>query len=229
MPDFRRVLVLAPHADDEVLGCGGLLARLRDENAAVRVLFMSVDGMHHAGLDRRAGFAERVAEIEAVRGILGFEYSIAYPDKDMCERLDTVPRRELVDLIQSAADEFEPDLLLLPSGHDYDQDHVATFAAGFAAARPIARQFGRWLVPHVFSYEITKIQWSAEPLPRAAAFVDITDQLDTKLAALQAYATQHRAVPHIRSEEAVRGLACLRGAEIGVHYAEAFEVHRTTL
>lgn len=228
MPDIDRALVLAPHADDEVLGAGGLLARLSAAGTSIHVLFLTVDTMRHAGHEGLVDINDRRSEVEAVSRRLGFDYSIAYPDQQLCERLDTLPRRELVDLVQRAADDMEPDLLLLPSGHDYDQDHVATFRAGFAAARPIAPQFGRWLVPHVLSYESSKIQWSRNPLPRAGMIVDVTDHFNTKLAALRDYRSQHRPLPHIRSEEAVTGLAVLRGAEIGVTYAEAFEVHRTT-
>jgi hypothetical protein len=99
---------------------------------------------------------------------------------------------------------------------------VATFSAGFAAARPIGRAFGKWLVPHVLSYESSK-------LALCTAFLDISEHLDTKLAALREYASQHRPVPHVRCEESVAALATVRGAEIGVRYVEAFEVHRTLL
>jgi len=67
------------------------------------------------------------------------------------------------------------------------------------------------------------------PLPRFAAFCDITDVFETKLESIRRYETMLRPVPHIRSLEAVEGLATIRGAEIGVRYAEAFGVLRSTL
>ncbi|PRY36954.1 PIG-L deacetylase family protein [Umezawaea tangerina] len=229
MQTYDTVLVISPHADDEVLGCGGMLARLSAEGSRVHVLYLSVDGMSHYGLANPVTYEARVAEIDRVAKLLGFEYTIAYGDRQLNERLDTLPRRELVDLFQDHLDRLRPDLLLLPSGDDYDQDHVATFTAAFAAARPIGRSFGKWLVPHVMSYEMSKLQWANKPLALCTAFLDISDHLDAKLAALREYASQHRPVPHIRSEESVSALAVLRGAEIGVRYAEAFEVHRTLL
>jgi LmbE family N-acetylglucosaminyl deacetylase len=229
MRHFDRVLVVSPHADDEVLGCGGLLAALSDAGSDVRVLYLAVDGMQHYGLAGPTAYQQRVAEIDAVAEILSFRYEIAYGDKQLTERLDTVPRRELVDLFQDRLDQFRPDLLMLPSGHDYDQDHVATFGAGFAAARPIGSAFGKWLVPNVLSYEMSKLQWATEPLARCTSYADITDHLPRKLAALRAYASQYRPVPHIRSEESVSALATIRGAEAGVRHAEAFEAHRTVL
>ncbi|WNV87669.1 PIG-L family deacetylase [Umezawaea sp. Da 62-37] len=229
MDTYDTVLVIAPHADDEVLGCGGLLADLATAGSRVHVLYLSVDGMSHYGLTTPVTYEARVAEIDRVAKLLDFEYTIAYGDRQLNERLDTLPKRELVDLFQEHLDRQRPDLLLLPSGDDYDQDHVATFSAAFAAARPIGRSFGKWLVPHVMSYEMSKLQWANKPLALCTAFHDISDHLDTKLAALREYASQHRPAPHIRSEESVSALAVLRGAEIGVRYAEAFEVHRTLL
>ena len=70
---LERVLVVAPHADDEVLGCGGLLARLADGRGHAHVVFMSVDGFHHYGLSGGTTFAERVKEIEDVARWLELE------------------------------------------------------------------------------------------------------------------------------------------------------------
>ena len=227
--DLKRVLVIAPHDDDEAMGCAGLLARLAERDCQVHVLYMAVDGFHHYGLDRRTSYEERVSEIGAVTQLLGCGYEIAYGDKDLIERLDTLPKRDLVDLFEAAINEHRPDLLLLPYGTDYDQDHVATFRAAFAATRPIAEVFGKWLVPHVMTYEMTKINWAADPLPRPVAYCDISAHLEVKQEAIRRYATQFRPSPHIRSPESVEALASIRGKEIGVEYAEAFGVLRTII
>lgn len=225
-----RVLLLAPHADDEVLGCGGLLASLARRGAQVHVVYASVDGSRHYGLAGTTTFAERLEEIEDVSRLLGFTYEIAYPDQGLMMQLDTLPRRDLVDRYQAAMDERRPDVVLLPSGADYDHDHVAVFQAGFAAARPIPEQFGKRLVPHVLAYEMTKIQWASEPLPRSAAYHELTeDDLATKQRAIALYRTQFRVSPHIRSPESVEALAVVRGAEVGVRYAEAYQVLRTVI
>jgi LmbE family N-acetylglucosaminyl deacetylase len=226
----RSALVIAPHADDEAMGCSGLMARMAAAGARIHVVYLAVDGFHHYGVDGGTTFAQRVAEIERVIELFpGATYEIAYGDEDLIERLDSLPQRELVDRFEAALNEHEPELLLLPALPDYDQDHRAVFDAGLAAARPIARAFGKWLVPQVLTYEMAKIQWAAAPLPRFAAFCDITDVFETKLESIRRYETMLRPVPHIRSLEAVEGLATIRGAEIGVRYAEAFGVLRSTL
>jgi LmbE family N-acetylglucosaminyl deacetylase len=227
----KQTVVLAPHADDEAMGCAGLMARLARQGAGIHVVYLAVDGFHHYGLDSETTYAQRVAEIEHVLELFGERttYEIAYGDTDLIEQLDTLPRRELVDRFEQVLNEHKPDLLLLPALPDYDQDHQAVFEAAHAAARPIAARFGKHLVPHVLAYEMTKLQWASEPLPRFAAFCDITDTLETKLEAVRRYKTMLRPSPHIRSLESVTALATIRGAEIGVQYAEAFAVLRTTL
>ena len=224
-----RVLVISPHADDEALACGGIMARLADQGAEIFVQFMTVDGFHHYGLEGGTTYQQRLDEIEVVADILKFQWDIAYGDQDLIEKLDTVPKRDLVDLFEKRINELEPQLVLVPSGADYDQDHVATFETSIAALRHIAPVFGKWLVPHVLLYESPKVMWWVDDVPRPEAFVDITEVLDRKLAALAAYETQARPSPHIRSPEAVTALSCLRGKEIGVEHAEAFKVLRTVL
>ena len=205
------------------------MARLADQGAELMVQFMTVDGFHHYGTPGGTTYPQRLDEIGAVAELLGFSWDIAYGDQDLIEKLDTVPKRDLVDLFEKRINELRPDLVLIPSGADYDQDHVATFETAVAALRPIAPVFGKWLVPHVLVYESPKIMWWVDAIPRPEVFVDISDVLDRKLAALAAYETQSRPSPHIRCEEAVTALACLRGKEIGVEHAEAFKVLRSIL
>jgi N-acetylglucosamine malate deacetylase 1 len=231
--DLGSVLVVAPHADDEALGCGGLLVRLAGQaGARIHIAYAAVDGFHHYGLPAQTTYEQRIGEIERVTELFGprCTWEVLYGGKDLIERLDTVPRRDLVDDLERLCNEHEPDLLLLPSGADYDQDHVAVFEAGFAAARPIAPVFGKHLVPHVLTYEMTKLQWSAGPQPRMTAFADISGPpLAGKLEAVRRYESQLRPSPHIRSLESVTALASIRGKEVGVDHAEAFGVLRTLL
>ena len=226
---LERVLIVSSHGDDEALGCGGLIFKLSGWGCEVHILYLAVDSFRHCGLDYRTSYEECVDEIKAVTTLLGCSYSTAYGDQGLIEKLDTLPERELVDLLETEINDRRPDLLLLPSGGDYDQDHLATFQAGFAAARPIAEVFGKYLAPHVFTYEMTKLGWKSEPLPMFAAYCDVSDHLGKKLDAVAGHATQARPSPHIRSEESVAALARIRGAEIGVEYAEAFGVLRSVI
>ena len=213
------------------MGCSGLMAKLAADGCRIHVVYLAVDGFHHYGVEGETTYEERIGEIEDVLELFGENttYEIAYGDQDLIEKLDTLPRRELVDRFENVMIEREPELLLLPALPDYDQDHQAVFHAAHAAVRPIAQQFGNWIVPNVLAYEMTKIQWASETLPRFGAFTDITEHLETKLESVRRYKTMLRPSPHIRSLESVKALATIRGAEIGVTYAEAFAVLRATL
>jgi LmbE family N-acetylglucosaminyl deacetylase len=222
---LKSALVIAPHADDEVLGAGGLIARLRRNGCSVNVLFASVDGMKHYGLDRPTTVAERDSEIERVADLMGFQFEVLYHGRDLIEKLDTVPQRDLVDAFEQAINRVRPDLLALPHGSDFDQDHIACFRAGFAAARPIPTTCGKHFVPRVVTYEMPKLTWSEQAF-QPTLYVDITRDLEKKLAAIQLYVSQLRQPPHVRSLENVAALARLRGSESGVSFAEGFRVYR---
>ncbi len=229
LDQLERVLVIAPHADDEVLGCGGLLARLAASRGHAHVVYMSVDGFHHYGVQGGTTFAQRVDEIEAVAKLLDVTWEIIYPNQDMIEKLDTVPKRDLVDRFEKIFNEHKPELLLLPCFVDYDQDHRRTFETAFAAARPISPKFGKWLIPTVLAYEQNKLNFAWQDLPKCPVYTDISEHIDQKIASIEAYGTQLRSPPHVRSLEGVRALARIRGADIGVDYAEAFQVFRAVL
>jgi LmbE family N-acetylglucosaminyl deacetylase len=227
---FTSCLVLAPHADDEALGCGGLMAALASQGCPVHVVYFAVDGFHHYGLDQDTTFGQRRAEIEHVTMLFdNCTWEIAYPDQGLIERLDTVPQQDLVTRIERVCDARQPELVLLPSGADYDQDHRAVFRAGLAATRPIPGNCGKHLARQVLTYEMTKLQWAAEPSPLYSVLLDITAHLDTKLEAIRRYTSQLRASPHIRSLEAVTALARVRGTQIGTTYGEAYQPLRIRL
>jgi LmbE family N-acetylglucosaminyl deacetylase len=218
------ILVLAPHADDEVLGAGGAIARALEAGASVHVIFMAVGALKHWGLPEAPTLSERLAETEAVAKRLGFTYELFPEGEEKVERLDTIPQQQLVDYLEDAYNRVQPRLLLLPHGEDFDQDHRATHTAACAAARPIPQSLNKFFPPNVMTYEMPKV-WS-NPGFRPSFYVDVTATIEDKLDALGLYATQHREAPHLRAPENVRALAHLRGSEIGVEYAEAFSVHR---
>jgi LmbE family N-acetylglucosaminyl deacetylase len=225
---LKSLLVIAPHADDEVLGAGGLMAQASRAGATVHVIFMAVDGLKHWGHPDVTTLDERIAEIDAVAARVGFSYEIFYQGKDLIEQLDTVSQREMVNLFEDAYNRHRPDLLILPHGEDFDQDHRYTYRAAFAAARPIPQSLDKFFPKNVWTYEIPKIIWSDAPF-KPAFYVDVSDSIEDKIDGVKLYPTQLREPPHIRSPENVRALAYLRGSEIGVEYAEAFTVLRSVL
>lgn len=226
--DIGRIgttLIVAPHGDDEVLGAGGAIARLVDAGSRVHVLFLSIDESNHYGRSGNTTLGDRKQEIVDASAFLGFEYEIAFEGRGMLEKLDTLPKRMLVDLFESKINAIQPDLLLIPSGDDYDQDHIACYQAALAANRPIPGDLGKFFVPRVLAYESPKIVWAQKPF-KPELYLDISKYLQKKLESIEKYYTQLRQPPHIRSLENIEALAKLRGAEAGCRYAEAFSVLR---
>jgi len=221
-----RVLVVAAHPDDEILGLGGTLARHVDEGATVDVLIMA-EGATSRDVMRdtsgRAGemtalrvAAQRAAEIIGTRA----PRFGGFPDN----RMDGLDRLDVIKLVEAAVKEVRPDVVYTHHPHDLNIDHRITHEAVLTACRPLPGV----PISAIYAYEtVSSTEWAVEGTAfKPAHFVEITAQLARKIAALEVYALEMRPIPHARSIEAVRALASVRGASVGVPVAEAFTVVR---
>lgn len=218
-----RILVLAAHPDDEVLGCGGALARHAEEGANIHVAFLadgvnSRDGVDQAALGTRRDAARRaLAEL----GVSSVSFG-DLPDN----RLDTVPLLDIVKLAEIQIAAHRPDTLYTHHAGDVNIDHRRLHEAVIAATRPQAGQPVRTLL---FFEVASSTEWQppgSAPVFAPNWFVDIGPQLERKLRALDAYAMELRSWPHPRSRRGVEHLARWRGATIGAEAAEAFILGR---
>lgn len=220
------VLVVAAHPDDEVLGCGGTIAKLVGQGASVHVEILA-DGVssREAGsaavsgdLTVRRTAAQRACE---VLGVASCRFG-DFPDN----RLDTVAMLDIVKTIERSIAEFRPSVVLTHYAGDVNVDHRRIHEATTVACRP---QHGHPVMT-LLAYEVpSSTEWQ---LPGSGAafspnwFVDISDYIDRKMSALEAYAMELRAWPHPRSREGVMHLARWRGAIVGVSAAEGFVLGR---
>jgi LmbE family N-acetylglucosaminyl deacetylase len=214
-------LVLAPHADDEVLGAGGAIARWSGEGHCVHVAVVT-----RGKPPLYAEVEEETcrAEARAAHRRLGVARTW-HLDLPAAE-LDGVPHRELNRRVAELLRACAPDELYLPFLGDVHLDHQLVFRSAMVAARP-----GPGSPRHIYAYEtMSETNWNAPHLTPAFApshFVDISATLEAKLEALALYRSQVRPAPHERSLEALRALAVLRGATVGLGAAEAFVTIRT--
>lgn len=198
----RKVLVFAPHPDDETLGCGGTLARLA-LLCPVKVVLVT-DGSGGGGLPPEAG-AIRQAEFVRALAVLGVNESVQLNQPDG----DFQGSPALALQVKALLDDYQPDWVFLPSPLDYHRDHVRIAAF----LEPLCRSCVS--VTQLLFYEI----WA--PVP-ATHVVDITEQAHCKHAALAEHAT---AMPHGDYQRAVDGLNRYRGLYLGRdRLAEAFWV-----
>lgn len=218
-----RALVIAPHADDEVLEAGGTIARLLAEGWRVHVLFGAVAGYRSLISGETSTDDERRREAEGALAVLGgATFNTICADASWSLRLDQVAQIELIEGIEAAIRSSEPCLCLIPCHDHYNQDHRALAEAATAALRPAAGS-ARWAVPVVLAYGHALPGWSDPGSPfMPSVFVDIEGVLGTKLEALACYASQVTSHPHHRSPEAIRAQALYWGGAAGLAAAEPF-------
>ena len=222
-----NVLVIAAHPDDEVLGCGGTIARFASGGAAVSVLILANGLTSRPGFDpvRDAGALtvhhERARRAGALLGAQ--EVNVAgFPD----QRMDTLPLLDITQAIEREIARVRPAIVFTQHGGDLNLDHAIPFRATLTATRPMAGG----VVRELYSYEVpSSSEWAFgqfEPRFQPSVFFDISAHLDAKIAAMQVYESETRAFPHPRSPEALRALALQRGAAAGLPAAEAFHCVR---
>lgn len=221
---IRRALVIAPHPDDEVLGCGGTIARLADAGAAVHVAIVT----RGRTPPFEAALVARVrAEAREAHALLGVAKT-HFLDLPAAE-LDTVPHAELNHAIARLVAEVAPDTLLIPFNGDIHLDHQRVFDSCLVAARPHQAVYPLRL----WAYEtLSETNWYAPYVTPSFVpnlFIDIAATLERKLEAMRAYGSQLKPFPHERSLEALEALARLRGATMHHPAAEAFVMLREVL
>ena len=225
-----QVLVVAAHPDDDVLGCGGVVARHATDNDCVHILFMAEGGTARqpsVSLEQAAGdIASREDCARRSAEILGASPPLFVRNPD--NRLDTVPLIDLAKNIEKVIADLRPSIVYTHHGGDLNIDHRRVHEAVLTACRPMAA----CPVDSIYAFEVSSsTEWalsSAYDAFRPNHFVDITDYLDKKIAALQCHHAEMRPFPHPRSYDAVIALARIRGATCGHQAAEAFQVVRQT-
>lgn len=217
-----NVLVIAPHMDDEVLGCGGTIARHVRSKDNLFVCFVAHRIYNHQ-FDKEKNEIEKQHAIDAQRA-LGYKDLAFFELGD--ERLDASVQDIIIPL-EKYVDKIKPNIVYIPFNGDNNQDHRAVFDACRVVLRPSATP----LIERVYIYEVPSSTEQSPPLPEYAFlpnyYVDITEYFDKKITAFKCYKTEKRGYPHPRSEEALKVLAQKRGTEIGFKLAEAFMILRS--
>ena len=200
---------------DEVLGCGGTIAREAAGGCRVETLVPFGDGTGPDAQRRAAG-----PQAAAHLGSAGPRYT-GFPEN----RSDTIPLLDIIGVVERAIVELQASTLYVSHGGNLNIDHQTAFRAAVTAARPVPRS----PIRAIYAYEVlSSTDWAP---PSVISFqptraVDISATLGAKLIALACYADDLRPVPHSRSVEGVRTLAQHRGMSVGFAAAEAFTVVR---
>ena len=220
---MSRVLVVAAHPDDEVLGMGGTIARHATEwGDAVRILCVT-DGsstQYPGDAERRA---QKEGEARRAAGVLGVTDYVHLDLPDM--RLDTLAHVDVNRVVEEHVREHRPDVVYCVQP-DVNRDHRVLFDSVAVATRPVPGQ----CVGRVLTYAPTSsTEWTPAPTNWFVPnwFVDVTSTIEHKVAAFACYGTEARDWPHPRSERALRAHAAYFGASMGCEAAEPFVLVRS--
>ena len=228
---MNKVLVVAAHPDDEVLGCGGTIAKHTKNGDNVKIIIMGEGetsrqtkrdkleaGKLLQGLSKAATEASKILGAEEVE-------LVGLPDN----RLDSIERLEITKLLEARINDYKPRTIYVHHSGDVNVDHRRLHEAVITACRPTPGQSVR----QILSYEVaSSTEWQTPGSGTAFQpnwFVDISLELESKAKALKVYRSEMRNWPHARSYKALENQARYRGAQIGVDAAEAFMLMRNIL
>ena len=221
-----RILIVAAHPDDEVLGCGGTIAKLsREHEVHIGILGegMTARNVQREDVDPKA--LEGLHARARVAGHLLGSRSVlleGLPDNRFAE----LPLLDVVKRVERWVNDLAPEVIYTHHQGDLNIDHVVTHRAVLTATRPIAS----CPVREIYAFEVpSSTEWSFQRLGGAFCpnwFVGIDDTIETKVQAMESYESESRPFPHPRSPEALRAYARRWGSVVGLQAAEAFELVR---
>ena len=214
---MSKVLVVAAHPDDELLGIGGIVKKHTLKGDRVRSIIMC------EGESLRYG--ENVGQataIEEAAQILGVEkvYRLNYPD----QKLDTLTLTGLIKPLEEISEEFKPDIIYCQSGTDINRDHKILFEAANVAFRPTSE----WIKEFYSFYTASSTEWGFPRCFVPDTWIDITDVLESKILAFERYHSEVREYPHPRSSDSLRYQAHFWGNQCCMDAAEVLMTIRRT-
>jgi LmbE family N-acetylglucosaminyl deacetylase len=217
--DKKSILIVAAHPDDEILGCGGTVARLVHSGWEGHVLVL---GEGVTSRDPQRDQARRADEIDRLRQqMISANRIIGVSDvtaKDLPDnRFDTVPFLDIVKIIEEERERVRPSMIFTHYEKDLNIDHRITHRATLTAARPHTDQTLR----EIHSYYIpSSSEWNPPHVFTPDVFFDISETVEQKITALKEYRQEMRPHPHPRSLDHVRLLARYYGVIAGLEYSE---------
>ncbi|MHC5109034.1 MAG: PIG-L deacetylase family protein [Planctomycetota bacterium] len=221
---MTKVLVIAPHPDDEVLGAGGTMLRHVADGDDVHVVICTRGEATRFGKEQVEQVQAEARRAHQFLGLAGSHF-LDLP----AARLDTVPGSDINAALGEVMAGVNADIVYAPHPGDVHLDHQLIFQALMVCARPVGKTYPQ----RILAYEtVSETDWYAPPLTPPFipnVFIDITEFIDRKLDACAVYESQIRPSPDQRSVESLRALAATRGHAMNMHYAEAFTLIREVI
>lgn len=216
----KKILIISPHPDDEAICCGGLIMIAKKEGASVFVQYIAVGTSRQFSIGKTTA-QERLPEIKKAAKFGNFTYGISFQG-DQFMRLDSLPKKEIIEQIEDINQQWQPDIVCVPFRYSFDQDHRAVSLACITAFRPLPKNL-RHQPKIILEYE-EPYAWTTGAPFEPNFYFNISTAFKEKISLLKCHETQVRNDPFPRSPENLERLAGLRGCEISVKYAEAYRL-----
>lgn len=208
---MKRVLIIAAHPDDELLGAGGTAACHADRGDAVYSVIMcegeSLRYRRDVGQDTAI---ERAAKILGVKKV----FKLGFPD----QKLDTYTLVDLITPLEKISEKLRPNIIYCQYGADVNRDHKILFEAASVAFRPLSP----WIEDFYAFYTVSSTEWGYPRVFAPDTWIDISKTLDRKIDAFEMYHSEVREYPHPRSSNALRHVAHFWGNQCSMDCAEVF-------
>jgi LmbE family N-acetylglucosaminyl deacetylase len=218
----KKILIVAAHPDDEVLGCFGTVARLIKEGYEAYTLIL---GEGKTSRDENRDIVNKQDEIEVLNSeiqkandIIGIKkvFIESFPDN----RFDSVDLLDIIKVVSKVKEEVKPDIIFTHYEHDLNIDHQITYKAVITATRPMEDE----VTKEIYSFEIlSSTEWNYPLSFSPDTYFNIESTLDLKIAAMKEYESELCQYPHPRSFEGIELNAKYQGMRVGKKYVEAFK------
>ena len=228
---MKKILIIAAHPDDEVLGCGGLIKKKIKNNNKVRIVFLaegvtarySLNEINNKKVLKKSN--ERNNNALIALKTLGVKKNEIFLRDIPCCRLDNLNQLEIIKIIEHHIKQFRPNEIYTHWHGDVNIDHRIAYQATIAATRPIYN----FNIDLVASFEVlSSTEWNFKESFNPNYFEDISDFINFKIKAIKLYKDELKKFPHSRSTKSIISLSNFRGVQSGFKNAEAFKIIRMT-
>lgn len=227
----KNILIISAHPDDDILGCGGFLAKIKNKNLNVKIIFLAEGSscrykindqnknIIHKTIEDRNRCALKALNYLGIKNVSFFNLK--------CGSLDTYPILDISKIIENEISKFNPDTIFTHHENDLNNDHKIVFRATLQATRPGALNFVKFL----YSYEvISSTEWNFTNCFLPNIFLSISKkEIKMKAKAFSYYQSEIKKYPKARSLDSIEALARYRGFQSGSEYAESFKLIRSLI
>lgn len=220
---MKKIMIIAAHPDDELLGCGGTVAKLIEEGYSAKTVILG-RGMLARGKEHEKHLEKHMENSKNANKEIGIDEIEIYDFPD--NSFDTIPLLEIIKVVEKEITHYQPDIIFTHHGNDLNIDHRKTFEAVMTACRPQPGVIN----PKIYTFFIpSSTDWiDGDSLNSFVpnTYIDIEKQIDKKIKALSYYDTEMKEYPHSRSLESLKIFSKYWGNRVGMNYVEPLKLIR---